>query len=149
MAKLHEIENLHFKAGRFIQRVPQNILESKVLSYIKLQALEYLYKSRLSIEVFKVKQGLSHWLLPFFAFIEFKCRGVLLKVKRKKTELGRISFLYRVIRVWNSLDKRTRNVEKLDALKVALKRNKTSLNKLTFNKGTAVNLDKDINFLCY
>ena len=114
-----------------------------------MQVLEYLYKSRLSIEVFKVKQSLSHWLLPFFAFIEFKCRGVLLKVKRKKTELGRISFSYRVIRVWNSLDKRTRNLEKLDALKVALNRNKTSLNKLTFNKGTAVNLDKDINFLCY
>lgn len=51
MAKLHQIENLHIKAGRFIQRVPQNILESKVLNYIKLQALEYLSKSRLSIEV--------------------------------------------------------------------------------------------------
>ena len=51
--------------------------------------------------------------------------------------------------VWNSLDRRTRNLEKLDALKVALNRNKTSLNKITFNKGTTVNLNKDINFLCY
>ena len=51
--------------------------------------------------------------------------------------------------MWNSLDRRTRNLEKLDALKVALNRNKTRLNKITFNKGTKVNLNKDINFLYY
>ena len=63
-------------------------------------------------------------------------------MKRKKTELRRNSFSYRGIVVWkNSLDRRTRNLEKLDALKVALNRNKTSLNKITFNKRTTVNLN--------
>ena len=80
---------------------------------------------------------------------ESKRRGVLLEVKRKKTELGRNSFSYRGIVVWNSLDRRTRNLEKLNALKVALNHNKTSLNKITFNKGTTVNFNKDINFLYY
>ena len=149
VAKLYEIENLHIKVGRFIHRVPQNILESEVLSYIKWQDLGYLYKHRLAIEVFKVKQGLNHRLMPFFTFTESKRRGVLLEVKRKKTELGRNSFSYRGIVVWNSLDRRTRNLEKLNALKVALNRNKTSLNKITFNKGTTVNFNKDINFLYY
>ena len=51
------------KVGRFIHRVPHNILESEVLSYIKWQDLGYLYKRRLTIEVFKVKQGLNHRLL--------------------------------------------------------------------------------------
>ena len=41
-------------------RVPQNVLEGEVLSYIKWQDLGYLYKNRLAIEVFKVKQGLNH-----------------------------------------------------------------------------------------
>ena len=149
VAKLYEIENLHIKVGIFIHRVPQNILESEVLSYIKWQDLGYFYKRRLGNEVFKVKQGLNHRLLPFFTFTESKRRGVLHEVKRKKTELGRNSFSYRGIVVWNSLDRRTRNLGKLDALKVALNRNKTSLNKITFNKGTAVNLNKDINFLYY
>ena len=116
VAKLYEIENLHIKVGRFIHRVPQNILESEVLSYTKWQDLGYLYKCRLS---------------PFFTFTESKRRGVLLEVKRNKTELGRNSFSYRGIVVWNSLDRRTRNLEKLDALKVALNRHKTSLNKIT------------------
>ena len=97
--------------------------------------------------LFKVKQGLNHRLLPFFTFTESKRRGVLLEVKWKKTELGRNSFSYRTIVVWNLLDGRTRNLEKLDALKVALNRNKTSVNKITFNKGTTVNLNEDINFL--
>ena len=46
--------------------------------------------------------------------------------------------------VWNSLDRRRKNSGKLDALKVALNRNETSLNKITFNKGTTVNLSVDI-----
>ena len=37
--------------------------------------------------------------------------------------------------------------KELDALKVALNHNKTSLSKITFNKGTTVNRNKDINFL--
>ena len=70
--------------------------------------LGYLYKRRLAIEVFKVK--------PFFNFIESKRRGVLLEEKRKKTELGRNSFSCRGTVVWNSLDRTTWNLEKLDAL---------------------------------
>ena len=49
----------------------------------------------------------------------------------------------------NSLDRRTRSLEKLDALKVALNRNKTSLDQMAFNKGTIANLNKDINVLYY
>ena len=138
MAKLYEIENLHIKVGRFIHRVPQNILESEVLSYIKWQDLGHLYKCRLAIEVYKVKQGLNHKLLAFFTFTESKRRGVLLEVKWKKTELGRNSFSYRGTVIWNSLDSTTRNLVKLDAFKVALNRNKTSLNKITFNKGDCI-----------
>ena len=142
MAKLYEIENFHIKVGRFIHRVPQNILESEVLSYIKWQDLGYLYKRRLAIEVFKVKQGLNHRLLPFFTFIESKRRGVLLEVKRKKAELGRNSFSYRGIVVWNSLDRRTRNLDSTEP-------QQSSLKKITFNKGTTANLKKDITFLYY
>ena len=35
-------------------RVPQNVLEGELLSYIKWQDLGYLYKRRLAVEVFMV-----------------------------------------------------------------------------------------------
>ena len=104
VAKLYEIESLHIKVGRFIHRVPQNVLESEVLSYIKWQDLGYLYKRRFTIEVFKVKQGLNNRLLPFFNFNESKRRGVVFEVKRKKKGLGGNSFSYRGTVVWNSQD---------------------------------------------
>ena len=47
------------------------------------------------------------------------------------------------------MNRRSRILEKLDALKVALNGTKTSFNKITFNKGTTVNLKNDINFLYY
>ena len=52
---------------------------------------------------------------------------------------------------WSSLDMRaTRNLDKIDhALKATLKRNKTSLCIITFNKGTTTNINKDINFFYY
>ena len=56
-------------------------------------------------------------VVSFENITESKRRGVLLEV------------------VWNSLDRRTRNLEKLDALKVAMNGNKTSLNKITLIKG--------------
>ena len=44
----------------------------------------------------------------------------------------------------------TRNLDKIDhALKATLKRNKTSLCIITFNKGTTTNINKDINFFYY
>ena len=104
VAKLYEIESLHIKVGRFIHRVPQNVLESEILSYIKWQDLGYLYKRRFTIEVFKVKQGLNNRLLPFFNFNESKRRGVVFEVKRKKKGLGGNSFSYRGTVVWNSQD---------------------------------------------
>ena len=149
VAKLYEIESLHIKVSRFIHRVPQNVLESEVLSYIKWQDLGYLYKRRLAIEVFKVKQGFNHRLLPFFNFTESKRRGVLLEVKRTKTEFGRNSFSHRGTVVWNSPNRATRNLEKQDALKAALNRNKICPVKITFNKGITTILNKDINFLYY
>ena len=45
--------------------------------------------------------------------------------------------------VWNSLDRATRDLDKLDASKETLKRNKTSLSLISFNKGTTVNFNKD------
>ena len=95
--RLYEIENLHIKVGRSIHRVPLNVLaENEAMSDIKRQDLGYLYKRRLDIEVLRAKQGLNHRLLSFF-----RHSGVLLEVKRKKTELGRNSFSYRGTVVWN------------------------------------------------
>ena len=105
--------------------------------------------ARSSFEVFKVKLGLNSRLIPFFTFVESKRKGSLLEVKRKNTELGRNSFAYRGSVVWNSLDRSTRDLEKIDTMRVNLKCNKSRLSKITFSKGTTTNLDKDINFLYY
>ena len=54
-----EIVNLHVKARRIAHKISKNCLEHEVLDLIKWQDLEYLYKRRLAIEFFKVKQDLS------------------------------------------------------------------------------------------
>ena len=77
-----------------------------------------------------------------------KRKGLLLEVKWKNTELGRNSFAYRGSMVWYSLNRSTRDLERIDTLKATLKCNKTRLNKITFSKGTT-NLNKDNNFLYY
>ena len=41
VAKPYEIESLHITVGKFIHRVPHNVLESEVLNYIKWQDLRY------------------------------------------------------------------------------------------------------------
>ena len=120
-----------------------------MLDYIKWQDLGYVYKRRLAIEIFKVKQGLNSRLLPLFTFVESKRKGLLLEVKRKNTELGRNSFAYRGSVVWNSLDRSTRDLERIDTLKATLKCNKTRLNKITLSKGTTTNLNKNNSFLYY
>ena len=43
-------------------------------------------------------------LLPFLTFTKSKYKGLLLELKRKKTEVGRNSFSFRGPIVWNSLD---------------------------------------------
>jgi len=102
-------------------------LDCNVLEHIKWQDLGYLCKRRIAIEVFKVKQGLNNRLLPLLTFTKSKYKGLLLELKRKKTEVGRNSFSFRAPTVWNSLDRNTRNEEKFNGFRTALKRNKTRL----------------------
>jgi hypothetical protein len=86
-----KMESLHIKAGRIIHKILQNTLDCDVLECINWQDLGYLYKRRLAIELFKVKQGMNKRLLPFFTFTESKHKGPLLAIKRTKTEFGRNS----------------------------------------------------------
>ena len=91
VAMFTEIERLHIKVARIIRKIPEDILNCNVLDHIKWQDLGYLYKRRIAIEVFKVKQGLNNRLLPFLTFTKSKYKG-LLELKRQKTEVGRNSF---------------------------------------------------------
>ena len=92
VAMFTEIERLHLKVARIIRKIPEDILNCNVLDHIKWQDLGYLYKCRIAIEVFKVKQGLNNRLLPFLTFTKSKNKSLLLELKRQKTEVGRNSF---------------------------------------------------------
>jgi len=87
-----EIERLHIKVARIIRKIPEDILNCNVLDHIKWQDLGYLYKRRIAIEAFKVKQGLNNRLLPFLTFTISKYKGLLLELTRQKTEVGSNSF---------------------------------------------------------
>ena len=118
-------------------------MDREVLDPIKRQDLGYLYKRRLEIEVFKVKQGLNSRILPFFTFTESKRKGPLLEIQRIKTDLGKNSFYFRAPIAWNSLGSSSRHLDKLENFKTKLKGNNTQLRKVTFVPGTITNLKKD------
>ena len=116
---------------RPVMKISKNCLEHEVLDLIKWQDLGYLYKRRLAIEFFKVKQDLSSWLLPFDPLTESKRKGPLLEINRIKTDLGRISFYFRAPILCNSLDSSSRLLDKLENFKTKLKCSKTLLRKMT------------------
>ena len=120
-----------------------------VLDLIKWQDLGYLYKRRLAIEVFKVKEDLNNRLSSFVNFSKSTRKGPLLEIKRVKSETGRNSFLFRAPIVWNSLDSRSRSSEELDVFKAELKRNKKQLKKVSFSRGTITNSNKDLGNFIY
>ena len=144
-----EIERLHVKAGRIIHKIPRNVSDFDVLDSIKWQDLGYLYKRRLAIEVFKVKEGLNNGLSFFVNFSKSTRKGPLLEIKRVESETGRNSFLFRAPIVWNSLDSRSRFSEELDVFKAELKRNKNQLKKVSFSRGTITNSNKDLGNFIY
>ena len=144
-----EIERLHVKAGRTIHKIPRNVSDFDVLDLIKWQDLGYLYKRRLAIEVFKVKEDLNNRLSSFVNFSKSTRKGPLLEIKRVKSETGRNSFLFRAPIVWNSLDSRSRFSEELDVFKAELKRNKKQLKKVSFSRGTITNSNKDLGNFIY
>ena len=86
VAKLTEIEFLHIKVRRLIHKVSQNVLDSKVLDYIKWQDPGYIYKRRLAIEVFKVKQGLNSRLIPFLLLLNLSVRVYYLSKREEHSE---------------------------------------------------------------
>ena len=95
---LSEIENVRIKVARVVHKFPQNVLDHgvcEVLDCIKWQHLGSVFKRRLAIDVFKVKQGLNSRLIPFLTFVESK--GLLLEVKRKNAALGRNSFAWGIL----------------------------------------------------
>ena len=144
-----EIERLHVKAGRIIHKIPRNVSDFDVLDLIKWQDLGYLYKRRLAIEVFKVKEDLNNRLSSFVNFSKSTRKGPLLEIKRVKSETGRNSFLFRAPIVWNSLDSKSRFSEELDVFKAELKRNKKQLKKVSFSRGTITNSNKDLGNFIY
>ena len=144
-----EIERLHVKAGRTIHKIPRNVSDFDVLDLIKWQDLGYLYKRRLAIEAFKVKEDLNNRLSSFVNFSKSMRKGPLLEIKRVKSETGRNSFLFRAPIVWNSLDSRSRFSEELDVFKAELKRNKKQLKKVSFSRGTITNSNKDLGNFIY
>ena len=144
-----EIEWLHVKAGRIIHKIPRNVSDFDVLDLIKWQDLGYLYKRRLAIEVFKVKEDLNNRLSSFVNFSKSTRKGPLLEIKRVKSETGRNSFLFRAPIVWNSLDSRSRFSEELDVFKAELKRNKKQLKKVSFSRGTITNSNTDLGNFIY
>ena len=139
---------LHLYADDTKER-SRNVSDFDVLDLIKWQDLGYLYKRRLAIEVFKVKEDLNNRLSSFVNFSKSTRKGPLLEIKRVKSETGRNSFLFRAPIVWNSLDSRSRFSEELDVFKAELKRNKKQLKKVSFSRGTITNSNKDLGNFIY
>ena len=76
-------------------------------------------------------------------------KGKTLEVKRMKTEIRRNSPRYRRPVVWNTLDRELRQSKTIETFKRNLKKERTKINKISFNKGTCFNTNKDTSTFYY
>ena len=79
-----EIEGLHLKAAKIIERLPKNIMDCDILQRVHRQNLGWFYKRRLAIEMSKAK----HMLNRLCQYV-YKCGLVRGKGLRKLIEISR------------------------------------------------------------
>jgi hypothetical protein len=73
----------------------------------------------------------------------------MLQIRFKNYELGRNSLDFRGPIIWNSLDRGTRNIKDLNSFKRVIKKNKKTIDQVTFIRGTCFNNNKDDSYVYY
>jgi hypothetical protein len=119
-------------------------IKHEVLKQSKWNDLGYIYKRRLAIELFKVIHNRENRLSQYFKIKDSGRKGTLLEVPRMNTNFGRNSLIFRGPIVWNNLDKKTRDVDKIELFKTALKKIHKAMKQTSFIKGTCTNNNKDL-----
>lgn len=80
-----EIEGLHLKAAKIIERLPKNIMDCGILKRVHWQNLGWFYKRRLAVEMSKAKHTLNR-----LSRYVYKCGLVRGKGLRKLIEIDNL-----------------------------------------------------------
>jgi len=126
-----------------------NYADHLVLNLVKWHNLVYIHEKRVAFEMFKaVTSGPEHTLSSFFETYESSRKGLIKRMRRMNTEFSRQSLSFKGPVEWNGPNNNTRNPVNKDLFKRVLMQCK-EINQIGFQKGTCVNLNKNIEDFIY
>ena len=147
---MQKIETQHIKATRIVKKIGIKVKDIDVLQSVNWNRIDYIHKRKVTTEMHKIVKGTEgHRLSDMFETKVSKRRGLQLQVKRLNTESERNTLNYRGTIVWNSLTTDVKNACSKEVFKRLLTKERSSIEQITFEKGTVTIKNKDLETFIY
>ena len=121
---MNDVERIHIKAARFVERVKKSVKDSHILTETKWKPISYYYKKHLACKTYKIYNNLSSPLLKSFIDKSTKTKSTRNDCKLNQPSYNyvgyRRSFAYRAATSWNLLPPLVREKNSLESFKEAL-----------------------------
>ena len=147
---LQKIECQHIKAARLVRKTNEKVKDVEVLQRANWNNIEYIYKRKIAVEMYKIVKGAEEHRLE--GMYTIKCntrRGEKVEIERLKSETERNTLKYRGSILWNMLNSDLKSADNLLKFKKSLTKNCKILEQISFSKGTTVNVNKDLDNFVY
>ena len=147
---LQKIECQHIKAARLVRKTNEKVKDVEVLQRANWNNIEYIYKRKIAVEMYKIVKGAEdHRLEGMYTIKCNKRRGEKVEIERLKSETERNTLKYRGSILWNMLNSDLKSADNLLKFKKSLTKNCKIIEKISFSKGTTVNVNKDLDNFVY
>ena len=148
---INDIERIHIKAARFVERISKSIPDSEVLNVANWKPINFYYKKHLACKTYKIYNGLSPLLLQKF-ISKSTTRTTRNKLKINQPLFQSVafkrSFAYRAAIVWNNITTSIREKSSVDCFKLALSRS-NDIGKINFGQNSTARARDPENYLYY
>ena len=148
---LDDVEKIHIKAARYIERIKKSTPDTEVLSTANWKPLLYYYKKQISCKTYKIYNKLTSPLLSNL-IVKSKARRTRNQMKLDQPRFRFVSFkrsfAYRSAIVWNNIPQSTREKESADSFKRALV-NSNILNQINFGSNQTGRARDPDNYIYY
>ena len=133
---INDIERIHIKAARFVERISKSIPDSEVLNVTNWKPINFYYKKHLACKTYKIYNGLTPLLVQKF-ILKSTTRTTRNKLKINQPLFQSVafkrSFAYRAAIVWNNITTSIREKSSVDCFKLALSRS-NDIGKINFGQ---------------
>lgn len=149
---LDDIEKIHIKAARFIERIKKKVKDCEVLAQAKWKPLAFYYKKHLTCKTYKIYNDLTSPLLKDFINKSTKTKRTRNECKIDQPAFNYVgykrSFAYRASTSWNLLPLCVREKKSLATFKKALLESKV-IPKINFGYNSTSRARDPENYLYY